>query len=123
MLTRKRDFPERLYERSQSPWVLRRFSAFWLSPIRSMAIRCVSAAVSTPSEPTLIPISFPLSSTCEGLPGDKMRSLTLGETCSIAARIAGVETAGGGGVVVAEAGAGVASIRVYRPWETWPQHR
>src|SRR5258708_40275020 len=111
MLHWKRDVLERLYDRSESPWVLRRFSAFWLSPIRSMAIRCVSAAVSAPSEPTLIPISFPLSSTCEGLPGEKIRSLTFGETCSIAVRSAAVETAGGGVVVVTGAGARGASIR------------
>jgi len=55
-----------------------------LVPMNSPAMRVVSSAVSIGTCSIFTGTSWPLSSTCGGRPGEKMRSLTFFETRSMA---------------------------------------
>ena len=62
-----------------------------------MAIRRVASGVSLPTPAIFNSFNWPLISTCGWRPGEKIRSLTCLETCSIVATMAAVDTFGGGG--------------------------
>src|ERR1035438_5742182 len=90
MLTRNRQRPGIRYEMSHDPWVCKASVACLLSPISSEAMRRVSSGVNGVIPEILTGVNFPESSTIGKLPGDRMRSLTLVETPSIASNRAGI---------------------------------
>src|SRR5580700_7110331 len=92
MLTRKRQRPGTRYEMSHDPKFCNESVACWLPSISSWAMRKVSSGVSGGIPDILTGVSLPESSTIGKLPGDRMRSLTLLETPSIASNRDGVGT-------------------------------
>src|SRR5215472_16018843 len=82
-LTRNLDSHERLNDRSAEPHCSRESAAILLLPIRAWAIAAVWAGVNI-SRPALgIDVSFPISSTCGGRPGENTRSDILSDFESI----------------------------------------
>src|SRR3990172_4770214 len=102
---------------SQEPSVRNFSTALLFLPIRSMAIWAVASGVRMGIPGIFTGVNWPLSSTCGGRPGEKIRSLTCLETPSIATRIESVVgTAwGGGGATVALGAAGFGVIATVVP--------
>src|SRR5438067_2882804 len=74
-------------------------------PMISMASRAVCSGLSMGSCGMLTGTSLPLDSTCGGLPGERIRSLTPGAALSMAAIMSCMATGNGGGPDFAGAGA------------------
>ena len=98
--TRNREVPARLYETSQEPSLRRLPSAYSLSPISSAAMWRVSSGV---RHRPPIGLSFPLTSTIGGFPGEKNRSLILGALRSIPPSSPGTENGAGAGAAAGPA--------------------
>src|SRR3989338_3719688 len=77
---------------SQEPCERSVSKACLLGPIRSVAMRTVSSGRSIASPSIFTGVSRLLSSTCGGRPGEKIKSLTCGETRSMVASTIGVGT-------------------------------
>ncbi len=107
--TRNRHLPGRLYDMSHDPWSFSADMACLLPHMSSCAIRLVSSGDRNWSCGIGTGTNLPLTSTCGRLPGEKIRSLTRSETCSIANNNAGVGIAGLIGATVFTAG-GLTSV-------------
>src|SRR5271166_777171 len=92
MFTRNRQCPGTRYEMSHDPRFCKESVACWLPAISSYAIRRVSSGVNGAIPEILTGVNSPESSTAGKLPGDRIRSLTLPETPSMASNNAGVGT-------------------------------
>src|SRR5579862_540765 len=92
MLARNRAIPGTLYDTSHDPCSRNAVNACLLFPSRSPAMRRVSSTDMTGSSRILTAIRRPLTSICGGLPGEKIRSLTLGALRSITASKPFVDT-------------------------------
>lgn len=94
MLTRNRHCPGRLYETSHEPCSRSAVNACWFPAMSSSAIRRVSSLPRGGIPVILTGTSWPLTSICGWLPGEKIRSLTRAEARNIAESKAGAGIAG-----------------------------
>jgi len=83
MLTRKRDSPVKLNDRSAEPCSSSVCSATLLLPMSALAMPAVCAGVSSSMPGMFTAVSLPINSTCGGRPGEKIRSDILSDTDNI----------------------------------------